>query len=177
VLIRNAIPPLSLSVYFDEGIFRSASEARRLQSLFQFLQPCSFYPEENSKQRRGIQIADAVAHSFGQIVKAEITGKDKEVDIGGEKTGYPEGTEAPLSWALLMNLRYALLTRPVVYGGDAYDPASDPVVIDPQKDDPVEFGQNPVLLGWGVQVAPESNTKLREAVERKLGKIWMGCIH
>ncbi len=110
-------------------------------------------------------------------MKSAITGDEKPVDIGGPKTGYPEGTEAPLSWALLMNLRYAMLTHPIVYNGGSYDPASDPVVIDPEYDDPIDFGQNPVLLGWGVQVAPEASSELREAVEKRLGKIWLGCIH
>jgi len=99
------------------------------------------------------------------------------VDIGGPNTGYPKGTEAPLGGSLLMNLRYALFTRPVIYNGEPYPAASDPVIIDPMKDDPVDFGIHPILLGWGVQVAPESDSELRQAVDKVLGRLWLGCIH
>jgi len=146
-------------------------------TAYNSLRGCEIHAEEDSVKCRGIQVADAVAHSFGQIVKSAVTGNEKTIDIGGPNTGYPAGTEAPLSWALLMNLRSAVLTRPIVYDGGSYDSASDPVVIDPEYDDPVDFGQNPILLGWGVQVAPETSSELREAVEKRLGKIWLGCIH
>jgi len=84
---------------------------------------------------------------------------------------------APLAWELLMTLRYALLTRPVVCGDDEYPIECDPAVLDPMNDDQVAFGQHPVLLGWGVQVAPESEADLRMLVERALGKVWLGCVH
>lgn len=177
VIVRNGIDTESLIVHFDEDMFKSTNEAARLHGLFSSLTGCKIYAEENSLKCRGIQVADAVAHSFGQIVKSAITGDEKIVDIGGRNTGYAKGTEAPLSWALLMNLRYAMLTRPVIYDGENYDSATDPVVIDPENDEPVDFGQNPTLLGWGVQVAPEADEVLRQAVEKRLGKLWLGCIH
>ena len=84
---------------------------------------------------------------------------------------------APLGWHLLMALRDALLTRPMVYRGEKYLAAADPVVLDPRHDDAANYGQNPILLGWGVQVAPEASDDLRYAVERSLGRIRLGCIH
>lgn len=177
VLVRNAIPASSLSVHFDQGIFPSAAEALRLRTLFHSLAGSEVMAEEDSQSCVGIQVADAVAHSFGQIIKAALTGNQKMVDIDGPDTGYPEGTEAPLGWSLLMSLRYSLLTRPIVYGSEPYSAASDPVVLDPVNDDPVDFGKHPTLLGWGVQVAPEADASLRQAVEQELGRIWLGCIH
>ncbi len=76
-----------------------------------------------------------------------------------------------------MSLRYALFTRPMAYEGDLYPLESDPVVLDQVHDDPVGYGQHPTLLGWGVQVAPEASAELRYAVERSLGRLWLGCIH
>lgn len=177
VLVRNAIRPNSLIVHFDEEIFPSVTEANRLHSLFHSLKGCEINGSEDSNNCVGIQVADAVAHSFGQIIKESITNKEKMVDIGGPSSGYPKGTKAPLGWSLLMNLRYALFTRPVIFNGEAYPIESDPVVIDPEKDDPVNFCQHPTLLGWGVQVAPEADANLRQAVEKALGKLWLGCIH
>ncbi len=177
VLLKNAIDPSALSVYFDQEIFSSQNEAERLKALFHYLSGCRIYAVEDSRTRVGIQVADAVDHSFGQIIKAELTGKDKIIKIGGPNTGFSEGTTAPLGWSLLMSLRYSLLTRPIIYNGELYAPECDPVIIDPMNDDPVDFGQHPILLGWGVQVAPEAEAELRQAVESVLGRIWLGCIH
>jgi hypothetical protein len=177
VLIRNAIQPESISVHFDEEIFPSQKEADCLHALFHSLKGCKIFACEDSRICVGIQVADAVAHSFGQIIKESLTDKRKMIDIGGPNTGYQEGTEAPLGWSLLMNLRYALFTRPVVYNGKPYPATSDPVIIDPMRDDPVDFGIHPILLGWGVQVAPEAGTELRQAVDKELGRLWLGCIH
>lgn len=177
IIVRNAIPPSKLDVYFDEDIFTSPREARRLHSLFHFLKAARIHPKEDSRQRYGIQIADAVAGSFGQIVKEALTGKAKDIDIGGSNTGYLPGTMAPLGWSLLMSLRHAMLTRPMVYRGQKYSAAADPVVLDPEHDDPANYAQHPILLGWGIQVAPESRDELRRAVEQSLGRIWLGCIH
>lgn len=177
VLIRNAISPTNLSIHFDNDIFPSVQEATRIHSLFHSLKDCKIYPREDSRIRVGIQVSDAVAHSFGQILKQSITGSGKMIDTGGEDTGYADGTKAPLGWSLLMTLRYSLFTRPVIYNGEPYDIPSDPVVLDPQHDDPVEFHQHPVLVGWGIQVAPESSGAIRQAVEQELGRLWLGCIH
>ena len=115
-----------MSVYCDEEIFPSMKEAMRLHGLFHFLNQCTIYPREDSRKRLGIQVADAVAHSFGRILKEELTGKQKFVDIGGPGTGYEEGTLVPLGWELLMTLRYSLMTRPMVEGGESYNAGIDP---------------------------------------------------
>lgn len=179
VVLRNAqsINRASLSIHFDQEIFVSQSEGDRLHALFEYLKPCRIFAVEDSRIRVGIQVADSVAHSFGQIIKAAITGKDKALDISGPETGYREGANAPLGWILLMTLRRALLTRPIVYRGEQYPPECDPMVLDPTTDDEATYGQHPVLLGWGVQVAPESHWELRQAVEGQLDRIWLGCTH
>ena len=83
IVVRNAIRPSQLDVYFDEDIFASPQEARRLHALVHHLKGARIHPKENSKTRLGIQVADAVAASFGQIVKERLTGARKEIDIGG----------------------------------------------------------------------------------------------
>ena len=177
VLLRNGVDPNSLAIHFDTGIFTSTPEAARLCRLFHYLANCKILPACDSRLYAGIQVADAVAHSFGQIIKARLTDSDKIVDIGGPNTGYSPGTESTLSHSLLTRLRRALFTRPIVYRGEPYNAQCDPVVLDPANDDPVNFGQNPILLGWGVQIAPESPLQLRQAVEDGLSHIWLGCLH
>lgn len=177
VVVRNGIQSGNLQVYCDRDVFPSQTEATRLHGLFSALRGSVIHAHQDSKLRLGIQTADAVAHSFGQIIKESITGRQKMVDVGGGATGYVAGTMVPLGWELLMRYRNSLLTRPVVYDGSDYPAECDPAVLDPQFDDPVQFAQHPVLLGWGVQVAPESEADLRQCVEQALGKIWLGCIH
>lgn len=125
-LVRNGITPARLRVYFDNDLFKSTKEGSRLLNLFHYLKPCSMYFEENSHFRMGIQVADAVANSFAQILKENLTGKEKIIDIGGEHSGYEKGTMVPLGWQLLMSLRHGLLTRPMVYDGSLYTPSTDP---------------------------------------------------
>jgi hypothetical protein len=175
IMVRNGIKPSRTTVYFDQGIFPSAAEATRLKQLFHFLRPCVIYPVEDSRARLGIQVSDAVAASFGQIVKEELTGQRKMVDVG-PLLGWTVPAMESLGWELLTRLRRGLFTRPFV-SGEAYAPATDPVVLDPIYDDVTIYGQNPVLLGWGVQVAPEADGQLRKAVEEGLGRVWLGCVH
>jgi hypothetical protein len=177
VIVRNGVRPSRLDVYFDKGIFPSAKEAARLHKLFHALRYLRLHPQEDSRQRLGIQVADVVAHSFGQILKEELTGEQKLVDIGGPDTGYAPGEKAPLGWHLLTRLRHSLMTRPAVYRGEPYRPALDPVVLDPVNDDPVVYLLCPVLLGWGVQVSPMASERLREGVQRAFERVWLGCVH
>lgn len=177
VLVRNGIDPRKIVIFFDEDIFPSEQEALRLQKLFHYLEFKNFFPREDSKIRYGIQVADSIAHCFGQILKEELSGQKKLVDIGGEKTGYAKGEMASLGWELLMRFRHCLLTRPMIYNGEKYNEATDPIILDPVNDDPVNYGQHPILNGWGIQVSPDSSSTIRESVEKALGRIWLGCIH
>jgi hypothetical protein len=105
VLLRNGLSGIPLAVHFDEGIFPSEAEADRLRKLFLAMGPLKIHPRENSRLVLGIQVADVVANCFGQILKAEISGRSKEIEVGGPDTGYPKGTKVPLGWSLLMSLR------------------------------------------------------------------------
>jgi hypothetical protein len=177
VMVRNGIAPDRVSTYFDAGIFPSVEEAKRLAGLFRYLSSCQLFPEQDSRTRLGIQTADVVCHCFAQVIRGSLTGKPKMVRIGGPGTGYADDAEAPLGWALLVALRHSLLTRPVIYNGEPYDPATDPVILDPIHDDPTVYAQHPELLGWGVQIAPEAGDQLRLAVQDALGRVWLGCVH
>jgi hypothetical protein len=176
VLIRNGIPPNHLTIHVDEGIFASEAEAKRLIGIFRFLASATFRASESSQRCRGIQLADLMAHTFAQIVCEAITGQLKLVDVGAPDTGYEKGFQMPLSVFLLVGIRHSIMARGMVYEGEIFDPATDPVVLGPD-DDPVEYGQNPEVFGWGVQVAPEAHDTLRQAVRQMLDRIWLGCMH
>lgn len=177
VLLRNALPGMGLSVYCDRGLFTSVREAERLRKLFRALDQITLHAQADSKKVVGIQIADIMAHTLAQIVKQELGMSQKILDIGGPGSGYRRGTKVSLKWDLLNQIRNALFTRPIEDGSETCPLESDPVVLDPMHDDVATFSQFPSVLGWGVHLAPESSSELRIAVERSLGRIWLGCIH
>lgn len=135
-----------------------------------------FHPEQDSKTCLGIQLADAVANSMAQVVREEIIEDPKFIDIGGDNTGYPEGTEAELGWALLMGVRYSLFSRPVVRIDQKHDPRINPLTYT-DNDDQVELAMHPELIGWGIHLGKNVAAKVNEIVKQKLGRIWLGCIH
>jgi hypothetical protein len=87
-------------------------------------------------------------------------------------------TKASLGWALLMRLRHSLFTWPIIISnGGRYNVASDPVILDPMRDDPAKFFQYPILLGWGIQVDPKTPIEIGQVIEKEFGLLWLGCIH
>jgi len=176
ILIKNNISPEITSAYFDQGMFSSAQTAQKEKHTFTELSRIEFHPEQDSKTCLGIQLADAVANSMAQVVREEITGEPKFIDIGGENTGYPEGTEAELGWALLMRIRYSFFKRPVVHVNQKYDPRTNPLTYT-DDDDPVDLSIHPELIGWGIHFGENVSPKVSEIVQQKLGRIWLGCIH
>ena len=176
ILIRNGISPKGLRVYVDEKIFSSRKQAQAIHRVFRFLAPIELFPCEVSHTCRGIQAADLVAHTLSQVVREGVTGTPKLVDVGGPYTGYVEGTMMSLSEHLIAKIRYKILTRRMAYEGEQFDPATDPVIIGPY-DDPVNYGQHPEAVGWGVQVAQETPDTVRHAVFKMLDRVWLGCMH
>ena len=110
VVSRNGFDPNGLTLHFDQDIFKSGGQAKDLHSKFTSLKGSNIKGYENSLVCRGIQLADCLAHCFSQIIKAELTGEEKEVDVGGPSTSYDPKTMAPLSWASssrrTLNARY-----------------------------------------------------------------------
>ncbi len=173
---KNGISPEATNAYFDEGMFPSINNANNTFNSIPKLKSLKFYPEQDSKTCLGIQLADALAHLMSQIVRSAVIEKPKLIDIGGENTGYPAGTEAELGWALLMTVRYNFLSRQVLPEGHDYEPDTNPL-IHSEDEDHVELAINPELIGWGIHFGKNIPTSIEYAVYKKLDKIWLGCIH
>lgn len=171
VLVRNSVPREELTVFFDSGIFPSESAARELRPLFGALSGATLYAREDSKLRLGIQVADAVAHTFGQVLRAAVTGDHKAVHIGPTDDDW-----VPLSAILLSRIRHAVFRRPIVFQSVQYDTATDPIVAT-SEDELLELGINAEALGWGVQVAADLSNDLSASVRLALERLWLGCYH
>jgi len=174
---RNGIEPALLQAYFDEGLFPSVEQAKMCAAAMPNLQNAELNFEQDSKRILGIQVADAVAHTLGQVLKHDLLGNPKKILLG-ETEGYTNGTPADLGWTLLMSLRYALFHRLVVYQSnrDSIDPPAEPKIIS-QNEDSATYQQHPELFGWGIFAAPGLSEKLRGIIEDRFAKIWLGCIH
>ncbi|MGD0014073.1 MAG: hypothetical protein ABSD56_06565 [Bryobacteraceae bacterium] len=174
---RNGLGCAGLCVVLDQGMFRSRALADAALASAQFEGDVAIEPEQDSRRRLGLQVADAVAHTVAQILRQELAQQKKTVTLGSE-SGYAGGTEVELGWVFLMHLRYAFFTRPLAYShlGDAIDSGRNPIVIGPD-DDPVEIGQHPDLLGWGVLLADTVEAQVKAAAEAVFTKIWLGCTH
>lgn len=177
ICIKNNIDTSKLDVYFDKGLFPSVEEAEGLVPHFSPLTKGKLLFEQNSVITFGIQVADAVAHSIGQILREELSGHSKTVYLGRDE-GYEDGTPADLGWTLLMGLRYSLFTRPVVYQAHAMKlaPESDPLVVS-DDDDIVQYALHPDLFGWGIFVSPKCDHSIQRAVRDRFDRLWLGCIH
>jgi len=178
IMRKNGLDPLTLTVHFDQGLFRSSEEATGIVSTIPDLRTVEFHFEQDSKRVLGLPVADATAHAIAQVLREQVTGRTKRIDIGGDQTGYPDGTRAQLGWSLLMGLRYAFFVRPAVLASrqGSVDFSRDPVLIS-DEDDPAPPQQHPDLFGWGVLVGDDVTPELRAATEAVFDKIWLGCIH
>lgn len=178
IILKNGILTDKLCVYFDEDIISNPNEIDTHKQVFGNLKEVKIFPNENSILRLGIQVADVVAHSIAQIIKEDLTGKNKMLDIGGPNTGYEKGTVAPLDWILKMSLRYSFFTRPVIcrLNIEKIDICRNPLIID-NDDDIVDSSIEPELIGWGIQIDNSLDSKIEDSVRNVLGKIWLGCIH
>ncbi len=178
IIIKNDINTEHLNVYFDEEIIKYPNKIDEYKNHYDVLKNVIIYPNENSIIHMGIQIADVVAHSVAQIIKEDLIGKNKMLDISGEETGYDEGTMAPLNWILKMSLRYSFFTRPVLYKSDRdkININTDPILIE-DDEDIVDKSIEPELIGWGILIDDTIDEKIQLSIRNSLSKIWLGCIH
>lgn len=176
IAIRNGISCDGLKVYVDEGIFRSSRHAEIELAKFDYLSKVAISPCEKSHLCRGIQLADLVAHTLSQAVRDGVSERPRMIDAGGADSGYEDDLKLPLSDLLVAGFSYSIICRPMVWAGNAFDPATDPLIIDPDSDG-VGYGLYPEALGWGVQVSQHVPDNVRAAVAKVLGRIWRGCWH
>ena len=79
---KNGLKETVIEAHFDQGMFRSKPEAGAAASGFDALHRVTLIAEEDSKLCLGIQVADAVAHCFAQVLRRGNHGKPK---VGGNR--------------------------------------------------------------------------------------------
>ncbi len=150
---------VGLEADLDEGLFSSAQEASRIIGASVVPGYCAVRPEQESRQVKGLQLADLVAHTAG-IMLLDSLGLVTKTVKAGPSSGYDEDLAMDLGFEMWAGLRYQFFTAgPVPHQDEIYNGAL------------MQVGLN------GLYVAPSCSDRLRAAAESRFGQCYVGCIH
>lgn len=103
----------------------------------------------------GIQLADCAAHIASVQLLSEMGFISKMVPTSDM---YPE-PEVEMAWQLWTSLRYSLASGTPIDGFDD------------------EGMCEPMMLPFGLLVTDSCSAAVKDAVEKRLSTVWLGCIH
>lgn len=150
-------PPLS--IFMDQGLFPSKKEAEILFNELSITE-AQLFAEQDSKQQRGIQLADLVAHMASIQLKSTMGLVNKMVKAG-ENSGYDPDEEMELSFEMFGTLRYCIFNE-----GNPNPPIGD------------QFVDAVMTIGKaGLFISGLCNADLADSVRGTFGTIYLGCIH
>lgn len=156
-MFRDHLPfgPLS-RCYFDQGVFPQGSTLETLSREYQV--PADLLVlEQDSRQARGIQLADLAAHTCATMLLSSMGHVRKEV-VAGPNSGYDPEMPMDLGIYLWAGVRHSLLARPIAATGGAGRPYV-------------------AMQSCGLHISERCSPELREQVIKRFGRIYIGCIH
>jgi hypothetical protein len=160
ILSTNQFRSGSHEVFFDEGIFGTASAGSRAVEAMSVFQSSTFHFEQDSVQVLGIQVADLVAHTCATMLLAQL-GVVKKMVKTGENSGYDPDSDVELEFKLWAGLRYNFFAA-----------APPPVSTwESQLDFQVD------VKSRGLHIADRCEQKVRSAALARFGSMYLGCIH
>lgn len=136
------------TVYLDQGM---KSNSVKLPDGFTLEMGC------DSKSVIGIQLADCCAHFVSSVILGEMGLFKKMVPASRVYPGDPG--ELELAWELWASIRYALAGP---------EPAGT-------LDDYGDY--EPLRKPFGMVFSDGCDVAVAQAVRKRLGKVWIGCIH
>jgi hypothetical protein len=149
-----------VSIYFDQGFFKSINKANLLINKLKFSN-CSFFLEQNSQVIKGIQLADLAAHISSIQLKDAfglITKKVKPIE-----SLFYESAEINLGFEMWAILRYNFFN-------ENYKPFEENPL------DGIEYSTFKVEP-YGLYISEYCDFRLTKTAREKFGKIYLGCIH
>lgn len=160
VLSTTSFHSKTHTAFFDEGLFSGVAAAERETKKLSFAQPCDFRFEQDSRQVRGLQVADLVAHMAATMLLAQL-GLVKKTVKAGPNSGYDPDSDMPLDFELWATLRRRFFS--------ALPP-------------PFETWKS--QLNWqvdvasrGLHVSDSCDAVVKTAALARFGKMYLGCIH
>lgn len=149
----------SVSIFMDQGMFSSTNAANRMFNALG-LKDAKFHAEQDSKQIRGIQLADLVAHMASIQLKSDMGLINKMVKAG-ENSGYDPDVEMELSFEMFATLRYSIFNE----GNNK-----------PQTGD--QFVDAIMTVGKaGLFLSESCSNGLADSANGTFGTVYLGCIH
>jgi len=154
----NALESSRPTVFFDKGIFGSASRARDIASGLGLDVCCDVVPEQDSRLVKGIQLADLTAHTCATMLLETLGLVTKTLDIARELE-YDTDEPIELGFMLWLTIRYRFFHMDYILDDDGLPNPS------------VKAGPNGLYLSSGCPFA------LRRAAIRRFGEMYLGCTH
>lgn len=146
-------------IYFDEGIFKNKTKAFAIvESLG--LNQNQFFFEQDSKEIRGIQLADLNAHCLTIMLKQHLGFINKMIKPG-VNAGYSEDEEFPIGFEMLASLRFAFLLNEDPVFDLTGNELRDVCAVEP----------------YGLFVSDLCSTKLAQKARDAFATVYLGCIH
>jgi hypothetical protein len=113
--------------------------------------------ERDSRKVLGLQLADLAAHTSATIIRCEL-GSVKKMVKAGPDSGYDPEELLPLEFELWARLRYAL-------AGKSMFPNAH------------EMTELATCAAFGLFVNEHCLQAVKDAAEKQLGSVYLGCIH
>lgn len=146
-------------IYFDQSLFGSVHRAEKLLQASQISKRYSYRFEQDSREVRGIQLADIAAHTCATILSATLGYITKKVTLEVPRDELYDGLEVELSFEMWARIRYAFLRQ--------NKPA-------PKCDDDLATVD---VFPWGLFIDGSVDRETAAGATKRFAEMYLGCIH
>jgi len=158
IATANRLTKKGLRAFFDQGVFSSCEEAKELAMMVGAGDICEVHAEQDSREIKGLQLADLVAHTCAIMLLETLGLVSKQVKAGPD-SGYDPDLELDLGFELWAGIRYLFFNG----GLPERVESNEDMVVD--------------VAHYGLHVAAACSQQLREAATQRFGECYLGCIH
>ncbi|MHC2317541.1 hypothetical protein ACVIHC_004587 [Bradyrhizobium diazoefficiens] len=152
---EGALGSSQASVWLDDGLLTTMTIGWLQDHPSHGLQ---IEAEHDSKRILGLQLADLVAHTAATIIRCELGSVSKLVPAG-PNSGYDPNDMHPLDFELWARLRHNL-------AGKRATPSHPDGII-----------ELTIFYAFGLAVSEHCSAEVKAATEKRLGTVYLGCIH
>ena len=157
-VMANDLTQKGLRAFIDEGFFSSREEAKQLAMTVEIDDLCQIEAEQDSREIKGLQLADLVAHTCATMLLETLGLVSKQVKAGPH-SGYDPDLELDLGFELWAGIRY------LFFNGEL------PSTVESNE------GMIVDVASYGLHVPAACSQELREAAIERFGESYLGCIH
>ncbi|MDR3513139.1 MAG: hypothetical protein P4L73_15995 [Caulobacteraceae bacterium] len=153
---EGALGPGKVQVCLDDGLMTKCGREWLVANPDSGL---AIVEETDSRLVPELQLADLVASFAATIIRCELGTVIKKI-TPGPSNGYHPDEQFTLGFELWAGLRYNLASTRST-----------------KSVDPDNYFESRTLPAFGLHVNPRCSVALQEAAEKRLGRVYLGCIH